>query len=200
MTASPSGFLPDSFAGLDSVDWARFRPRNLADAERDACEIPHLVRGLAAAEGEAAHAWGVWLRGALVHGHSGLYFRTVEPTAPFLIELCRCGRPDVAAEALSLLSSCIGADGPFYAEPVHPRDQRELSALVTRTRAIVQAGRAAYYPWLRSAHLEARIGALELLGVLEPEAPEFQQELARLEASDGDFRIQHAIREIRCDL
>lgn len=182
MTASPSGF------------------RHRRDAEHDASEIPDLVRGLAAAEGEAAHAWGVRLHGALVHGHSGLYFRTVEPTAPFLIELCRCGRPEVAAEALSLLLSCIGDDGPFHPEPLRIRDQRELSELVTRTRAIVHAGRAAYYPWLRSAHLEARIGALELLGVLEPEAPEFQQELARLEASDGNFRIQHAIREIRCDL
>lgn len=197
MTASPSGFHPDPFGMLDAVDWARFRPRNPADAEHDACEIPDLIRGLASAEGEAAHRWGMWLHGALVHGHSGLYLRTVEPTAPFLIELCRCERPEVAAEALSLLSSCVGADGPFHPQPLRPRDRRELSEFVTRTRTIVQAGRAAYYPWLRSAHLVARIEALELLGVLEPEAPEFQQELARLEASDGSFRIQQAIREIR---
>lgn len=199
MIALPGGSRPDPLAGLDSVDWARFRPRSPADAERDACEIPDLIRGLAAAEGPAAHRWGVWLKGALVHGHSGLYFRAVEPTAPFLIELCRSQRPEVAAEALSLLLDCIGADGPFHPEPLRPGDT-ELSGLLTRTRTTIWAGRAAYYPWLRSAHLEARIGALELLGVLEPDAPEFQRELARLEASDGSFRVQQAIREIRCDL
>jgi hypothetical protein len=199
MIASPGGSRPEPFAGLDSVDWAKFRPRDPRDAERDACEIADLIRGLAAAEGRAAHEWGEALRGALIHGHSGLYFRTVEPAAPFLIELCRLERPEVAAEALSLLLSCIGDDGPFHPEPLRP-DDTELSEFVTRTRAIIHAGRAAYYPWLRSSHFVARIGALELLGVLEPEAPEFQRELARLEASDGNYRIQQAVREIRLDL
>jgi hypothetical protein len=196
MTAVPRGSGPDPFAGLDSVDWAKFRPRDGRHAERDAREIPDLIRGLAAAQGETAHRWGAALKDTLVHGHSGLYFRTVEPTAPFLIELCRSERPEVAAEALSLLLACIGDDGPFHPEPRHP-DNTLLSELVTQTRAIIVAGRQAYYPWLRSAHLEARINALELLSVLEPEAPEFQGELARLAAADGDFRIQQAIREIR---
>jgi hypothetical protein len=188
-----------SFAGLDSVDWARFRPRSPTNAERDAREIPHLIRGLAAAKGRAAHQWGAALKGALVHGHSGLYFRTVEPAAPFLIELCRSERPEVAAEALSLLLDCIGDDGPFNPEPIRP-DDTELSELASRTRAVIRGGRDAYYPWLRSAHPEARVSALELLSVLEPEAPQFQQELARLEASDGNYRMQQAIREIRLDL
>ncbi|SCG55744.1 hypothetical protein GA0070609_3079 [Micromonospora echinaurantiaca] len=198
MTASPRGSRPEPLAGLDSVDWAKFRPRNRRDAERDACEIPDLIRGLARAEGRAVHEWGEALKGALIHGHSGLYFRTVEPAAPFLIELCRSERPEVAAEALSILLSCIG-DGPFHPEPLRP-DDTELSEVETRTWAIIHAGRAAYYPWLRSSHWGARIGALELLGVLEPKAPEFQRELARLEASDGNVGIQQAIREIRLDL
>jgi len=173
-------------------------PRKPRRAGRDASEIPNLIRGLAAAEGEAAHAWGGALRDALVHGHSGRYLPTVEPAAPLLVELCRSERPEVAAEALSLLCSCIGDDGPFHPGPLRPGDTR-LSELADRTRAIVRAGRAAYYPWLRSTHLGARIGALELLGLLEPEAPEFQRELARLAASDADFRIQQAIRELRAE-
>lgn len=180
------------------VDWAKFRPRDPRDAARDACEIPDLIRGLATAEGQAAHEWGEALKDALVHGHSGLYFRTAEPAAPFLIELCRCERPEVAAEALSLLLSCIGDDGPFHPEPLRP-DDTQLSEFITRTRAIIHSGRAAYYPWLRSAHVGARIGALELLGLLEPTAPEFQRELARLAASDGNYWIQQAIREILLD-
>jgi hypothetical protein len=199
MTASPPDPRPDPFAGLDSVDWARFRPRNPRDAQRDACEIPDLIRGLAAAEGSAAHEWGEALTAALVHGHSGLYFHTVEPAAPFLIELCRSDRPEVAADALRLLLSCVGADGPFHPEPVRPGDT-ELSELTARTRTVIRAGRAVYYPWLRSSHLEARISALELLSVLEPEAPEFQRELARLAASDRDYRIQQVIREVGLDL
>jgi hypothetical protein len=199
MIASPYDSRPDPFAGLDSIDWAKFRPPDPRDAERDACEIPDLIRGLATAEGEAAHEGGEALRGALIHGHSGLYFRTAEPAAPFLIELCRSERSEVAAEALSLLLSCIGDDGPFQPEPIHP-DDTELSEFVARTRAIVHAGRAAYYPWLRSSHDGARIGALELLGVLEPEAPELQAALARLKSSDGNYWIQQAIREIRADL
>jgi hypothetical protein len=199
MAAAPGVSGPDPLAGLDSIDWARYRPHNCIDAARDAREIRDLIRGLAADEGEAAHTWGMALKDALVHGHSGLYLRTVEPTTPFLVELCRCERPEVAAEALSLLLGCAGDDGPFHPVPQRPADT-SLSALVTRTRAIVLAGREAYYPWLRSAHLEARINALELLSVLEPEAPEFQRELARLAASDGDFRIQQVIRQIRLDL
>jgi hypothetical protein len=104
----------------------------------------------------------------------------------------------VAAEALSLLLSCVGDDGPFHPEPLRP-DDTQLSEFITRTRAIIHSGRAAYYPWLRSAHVGARIGALELLGVLEPTAPEFLRELARLAASDGNYWIQQAIREIRLD-
>lgn len=198
MITSSGRSRPEPFAGLESVDWARFRPRNRRDAERDACEIPNLIRGLARAEGWAAHEWGEALKGALIHGHSGLYFRTVEPAAPFLVELCRSERPEVAAEALSLLLSCIG-DGLFHPEPLRP-DDTELSEIETRTWAIIHAGRAAYYPWLRSSHWGARFGALELLGVLEPEAPELQRELARLDASDGNYRIQRVIREIRLDL
>jgi hypothetical protein len=197
--ASPRGSRPEPFGGLDSVDWAKFRPRNPRDAERDACEIPDLIRRLATAEGRAAHEWGEALKAALIHGHSGLYFRTAEPAAPFLIELCRCEVPEVAAEALSLLLSCVGDDGPFHPERLRP-DDSQLSEFVTRTRAIIHSGRAAYYPWLRSSHFGARIGALELLGVLEPKAPEFQRELARLEASDGNYWIQQAILEIRLDL
>ncbi|MFR9779690.1 hypothetical protein ACL02O_27000 [Micromonospora sp. MS34] len=198
MVASPPGSRSDPLAGLDLVDWAKFRPRDRGDAGRDATELPGLIRGLAAAEGEAAHEWGEKLRDALIHGHSGLYFRTVEPAAPFLIELCRCERPEVAAEALSLLLSCLG-DGPLHPEPLRP-DDRELSEFAIRTRATIHAGRAAYYPWLRSSHLGARIGAVELLGVLEPDAPELQRELARLAASDGNHWIQQAIREIRLGL
>ncbi|MEU4771191.1 hypothetical protein [Micromonospora sp. NPDC023644] len=199
MVASPPGSRPEPFAGLDSVDWARFRPRDPRDAARDACEIPDLIRGLATAEGRAAREWGEALKGALIHGHSGLYFRTAEPAAPFLIELCRGGRPEVATEALNLLLSCVGEDGPFHPEPLRPGDTH-LSEFVTRIRAIIHSGRAAYYPWLSSSHVGARIGALELLGVLEPRAPEFQRELARLEASDGNHWVQQAIREIRLDL
>ncbi|MEU6076268.1 hypothetical protein [Micromonospora sp. NPDC047074] len=198
VVASPHG-SPGPFAALDSVDWAKFRPRNPKDAERDAGEIPTLIRGLAAAEGQAAREWGERLRGTLIHGHSGLYLRTAEPAAPFLIELCRSRRPEVAAEALSLLLSCVGEDGPFHPEPLRPGDTR-VSEFVGRTRAVVHSGRAAYYPWLGSAHSGARVGALELLGVIEPTAPEFQRELARLEASDENHRIQRAIREIRRDL
>lgn len=51
----------------------------------------------------------------------------------------------------------------------------------------------------RSGRPEVAAEALELLGLLEPEAPEFQRELARMEASDADFRIQQAIREIRAE-
>jgi hypothetical protein len=168
--ASPGHSGREPFAGLDSVDWKKFRPRDRRAAERDACEIPDLIRGLATAEGQAAREWGAALKGALVHGHSGLYFRTVEPAAPFLIELCRSERPEVAAEALDLLACCIGDDGPFHPGPWRPGDTTELSELVARTRAIVHSGRAAYYPWLRSPHVGARFSALELLGLLEPEA------------------------------
>ncbi|MER7421078.1 hypothetical protein ABT346_30630 [Micromonospora peucetia] len=199
MAASPCGSRPEPFAGLDSADWAKFRPHSPRDAERDACEIPDLIRGLATAEGQAACEWGEALKGALIHGHSGLYFRTAEPAAPFLIELCRGERPEVAAEALGLLLSCVGDDGPFHPAPLRP-DDTQLSEFVTRTRAIIHSGRAAYYPWLLSSHVGARIGALELLGILEPRAPEFQRELARLEASDENHWIQQAIREIRLDL
>jgi hypothetical protein len=73
-------------------------PRTPRRLGRDASEIPDLIRGLAAAEGEAAHAWGGALRDALVHGHSGRYFPAVEPAAPLLVELCRSDRPEVAAE------------------------------------------------------------------------------------------------------
>jgi len=198
VTASPPGSHPEPFAGLDAVDWATFRPRDPRDAQRDACEIPNLIRGLATAEGPAARECGDALRDALIHGHSGLYFRTVEPAAPFLVELCRSVRPEVAAEALSLLLSCIGDDGPYHPDPVRPDDEA-LSGLATRTRATIHAGRAAYYPWLRSSHVGPRLGAVELLGVLEPEAPEFQRELARLETSDANDQIQQAIREIRLD-
>ncbi|WP_327028238.1 hypothetical protein OG989_21655 [Micromonospora sp. NBC_01740] len=199
MVASPPGSRPEPFAGLDLVDWAAFRPRNPRDAERDACEIPDLIRGLAAADGQTTREWGEALKEALVHGHSGLYFRTAEPTAPFLIELCRSERPEVAAESLRLLLSCVGDDGPFDPVPLRP-DDTHLSEFVTRTRAIIHSGRAAYHPWLHSSHLGARIGALELLGVLEPRSPQFQRELARLAASDGNLRIQQAIREIQADL
>ena len=199
MAALPRDSRPEPLAGLDSVDWVKFRPRNPGDAERDACEIPDLIRGLATAEGQAAHEWGEALKGALIHGHSGLCFRTAEPAAPFLIELCRCERPEVAAEALSLLLGCVGDDGPFHPEPLRPGDT-QLSEFVTRIRAIVRGGRAAYYPWLRSSHFTARVAALELLSVLEPEASEFQRGLAQLEASDENYEIQQAIREIRLDL
>ncbi|MFJ8041454.1 hypothetical protein ACIRBX_13225 [Kitasatospora sp. NPDC096147] len=172
--------------GLDDLPWEGMR---VPGPGHDAGRIPSALREMATAEEGTTDIWGAALDvGRGYFGDRGdRYSEAAEHVLPFLIALCASPTAETASEAADLLRDLA------LAEPDEAETAAGNAGMLERVRALLLAGRPAYYAMLERPEPVVRRAGLELLHPVDAGAPHHAAALERARRAETDEETHRAL-------